>query len=156
AFDAWASAKNRPMAEILAAEAALDEAGQALLAEKAASFLRYPDDDPERGQLSSGAGRVVPEGPIGRAASGLSATITHVAARLVVERGDDDQVSGSAHGGAAGLGSSERFRIVRPHARGGLGEVFLALDPELDRHVAVKELQVDYAFDPVSQSRFLL
>ena len=49
----------------------------------------------------------------------------------------------------------ERYRVIRPHARGGLGEVFLALDPELDRQVALKELQSFHADDPVSQSRFL-
>ena len=52
--------------------------------------------------------------------------------------------------------TNERFRIVRPHAQGGLGEVFLALDPELDRQVALKAMRGDHAFDPVSQARFLL
>ncbi|WP_422924738.1 WD40 repeat domain-containing serine/threonine protein kinase [Singulisphaera sp. PoT] len=51
---------------------------------------------------------------------------------------------------------SGRFRVLRPHARGGLGEVFLALDPELNRTVALKELQAERAFDPGSQARFLL
>jgi serine/threonine-protein kinase len=33
-----------------------------------------------------------------------------------------------------------RFRILRPHARGGLGQVLIAHDGELNREVAVKEL----------------
>jgi serine/threonine-protein kinase len=33
-----------------------------------------------------------------------------------------------------------RFRILRPHARGGLGQVLIAHDSELNREVAVKEL----------------
>ncbi len=52
--------------------------------------------------------------------------------------------------------TNARFRIVRAHAQGGLGEVFLALDPELDRQVALKEMRADRADDPVSQARFLL
>ena len=47
-----------------------------------------------------------------------------------------------------------RFRIVRPHAKGGLGEVFVALDTELNRDVAVKEIQDDFADDPHYRARF--
>ncbi len=49
-----------------------------------------------------------------------------------------------------------RFRILRPHARGGLGEVFVAKDEELNRNVALKEIQSEFANDPDSRSRFLL
>jgi eukaryotic-like serine/threonine-protein kinase len=48
-----------------------------------------------------------------------------------------------------------RFQILRAHARGGLGEVFLAFDGELNRPVALKELQAGRAHDPDSQDRFL-
>src|SRR5262245_64348690 len=50
---------------------------------------------------------------------------------------------------------SARYLVVRPHARGGLGEVFVAFDGELKRSVALKELQARLAHDRDSQARFL-
>ena len=49
-----------------------------------------------------------------------------------------------------------RFRIIRPHARGGLGEVFLANDTQLNREVALKEIQGRFADDEDSRGRFVL
>lgn len=51
-------------------------------------------------------------------------------------------------------GESSRFRIVRPHARGGLGQVSLAQDQQLAREVALKELQDRFADDPDTRNRF--
>jgi serine/threonine-protein kinase len=48
-----------------------------------------------------------------------------------------------------------RYRAVRPHAHGGLGEVLIAEDEELSRPVALKRIREDYAFDPVCRRRFL-
>ncbi|MBM4073334.1 MAG: hypothetical protein FJ271_31090 [Planctomycetes bacterium] len=49
-----------------------------------------------------------------------------------------------------------RYRIVEAHARGGLGQVFIALDKELHRQVALKEIQAEHAGDPFNRNRFLL
>jgi eukaryotic-like serine/threonine-protein kinase len=70
----------------------------------------------------------------------------------------DEAAYGDRHfpgeSGGAGTGG-RRFQVIRSQARGGLGEVFLALDTELNRSVAVKELQAQRAHDPVVQARFL-
>jgi beta-lactam-binding protein with PASTA domain/tRNA A-37 threonylcarbamoyl transferase component Bud32 len=49
---------------------------------------------------------------------------------------------------------SNRYAIERPIARGGMADVFLARDQQLDRLVAVKVLFPEYARDPSFVERF--
>jgi formylglycine-generating enzyme required for sulfatase activity/tRNA A-37 threonylcarbamoyl transferase component Bud32 len=52
--------------------------------------------------------------------------------------------------------SDPRYRVLRHHADGGVGRVNVALDLELRRQVALKELQDRFADDPQFRARFLL
>jgi WD40 repeat protein/serine/threonine protein kinase len=61
-----------------------------------------------------------------------------------------------AHEEDATAAAGRRFVVIRPHARGGIGQVSVALDRELNREVALKEILVEQADNPGSRSRFLL
>jgi len=58
-------------------------------------------------------------------------------------------------GEAAKQESARRFRIVKPHAHGGLGEVFVAHDEQLDRQVALKRIRPELAEHESSRARFI-
>lgn len=53
------------------------------------------------------------------------------------------------------IDSFGRFQVVRAHARGGLGKVSIALDRELGREVALKEILEDRSRDARAQQRFI-
>ncbi len=65
----------------------------------------------------------------------------------VAEEGHRDRSSAEPSG---------RYRVLRFHAAGGLGEVYVAEDTELHREVALKEIQRQHADRPDARLRFVL
>jgi serine/threonine-protein kinase len=56
---------------------------------------------------------------------------------------------------AKSLPADVRYRVLRPHAKGGLGEVFVAEDTELHREVALKEIRPQHANNLATRQRFI-
>lgn len=56
--------------------------------------------------------------------------------------------------GSVGEGTSGgQFKILRPRAKGALGQIWIARGAELNRDAALKEIQTAQAFDRQAQSR---
>jgi eukaryotic-like serine/threonine-protein kinase len=62
---------------------------------------------------------------------------------------------GKHSGRSSPAGDSLRYKILRPHAKGGVGQIFVAADTTLHREVALKEIRAKHAHDPVNRARFL-
>jgi serine/threonine-protein kinase len=87
--------------------------------------------------------------PMGRGEPPISSTDGQTAETLLR--------SGSIHppGVPGTLGTVDRFVLLRPLGRGGMGQVFLAREPVTDSEVAVKMLQPECAANPSVVHRFL-
>jgi serine/threonine protein kinase/lipopolysaccharide biosynthesis regulator YciM len=152
AMNAWVLEKSRPLGALLVERGALGSDRHALLEALVAEHLQQHDGDPQKSLAAlSSLGSVrddlqqVPD-------ADLHASLAHLS-RTRPDEGDPHATRPPAAGTPTAAG--RRFRILRPHARGGLGEVYLAHDEELHRDVALKEIQAEYADQPESRARFL-
>jgi serine/threonine protein kinase len=150
AMSGWVLAKHRPLGEILVEQEALSAANRDLLEALVSAHIRQHDDDPAR-SLAALSSPARPPGEALRQVDDpdVRASIGHVTETLNTIS-DPNLIVAEAEG------ARPRFRILRPHAKGGLGEVFVAHDEELNRAVALKEIQAQYAGNRDSCSRFLL
>ena len=157
AFRAWTLDKGRDLADHLVERGDLDADDRAAVEALVTRHLKRHGGDVEQSLAAVPAARSIRDGLADLGDPDIGATLGRVGSAhppTHLDEDDPDRTASLSVGPPTSDG--QRFRILRPHARGGLGAVSVALDAELNREVALKQILDRHADDPDSRARFLL
>jgi len=154
AFGAWIAEKSKPLDQILLDQGHLDVDCHALLMGLVRQHLKLHEDDPEKSLADLGAMGSVLRRLLDLGDPELAASLGHVSAIGLGDQDIDPYATATFLGVPTSSGG--RFQVLRLHAEGGLGEVYVARDEEVHREVALKQIKSEYAGDRQSRARFLV
>jgi serine/threonine-protein kinase len=150
AMHAWVLDKSKPLGQVLVAQHALRPDKHQLLEALVQAHLEQHGNQVEQSLAAVPAARPLRHELERMADPDLQASL------LLLN--DDPATPTEPRTTDFSAGSPDvtlHYEILRPHARGGLGEVFVARDRQIGREVALKEIHAEHARHPGHRSRFL-
>jgi eukaryotic-like serine/threonine-protein kinase len=159
AIKSWSRNRERPLAQFLKESAGLDDASVQALECLATFHLKTHDGDLRRSLRALNAEDLTPDF-LTEVADADPKTIPYTTlgceATLPSEAGSSQVPENTFSLHPASDSKEPRFQLIKQHAKGGIGEVWLARDAELQRDVAVKEIQPRYVQSETQRARFVL
>ncbi|MFM7056697.1 MAG: protein kinase domain-containing protein [Planctomycetota bacterium] len=150
ALQSWVFRKSVALEEILLEQQAFNADSCRFLKGIAEQYLKLNGDDAAASLASLSSA-----GPIRKRLDELGDSDLNITLDRVDQlRRDAESTAGVPS--PVSFATSERFRVLRPHAKGGLGLISIAEDRELNREVALKEIQPDHVRDASSRTRFMV
>jgi serine/threonine-protein kinase len=156
AMNAWLLDKRRSIGDILQAQGHLPTERLHLLTALVSEHFKHHGGDPRRSLAAVSLDVSAHQALESIADADMQQTLAQVGIVRTPSATPLGDAIATVAQPAQPAATAGRYRILRLHARGGLGEVFVALDTELDRQVALKEIQESHADDPNSRTRFVL
>lgn len=171
----WAIDKGRTLGSILIEHQAITSDQDLLLDGLVAEHLKKHEGDLSQSLAGLEISSAVEQELASIVDTGLQQSVTLIANRLQGDRGapktdrfhaestlardrrgskPDEQADTLVRSIGQSTSDGLRFQILRPHAEGGLGQVFVARDTEVNRQVALKEIKSRFANDTSCRQRF--
>jgi len=160
----YPSSKSADIGEFLQHQGELTEETRKLLESLVEKHLEMHSNDFEMSLATLNPSKAQPSSPLAKNVSALEDTVNfdrddiprdgfNTTPPLARNTADANKTQWSLS--TAMKDVSQRYLVLRSHAKGGMGLVSIAKDKEIDREVAFKELQEYCADDSNSRARFI-